>query len=77
MNGFIDESRAADFLCQSAVRTLKWRSIILSRIYKPGRSRGIAADPYRIKGNPSASSNTSHGNTSKVPPVRAIALRGF
>jgi hypothetical protein len=64
MNGFIDETRAADFLCQS-VRTLqKWRVTGFGpEFYKPGRSVRYRRRDLNDWAETRRRSNTSYGNT--------------
>jgi hypothetical protein len=63
MNGFIDETRAADFLCQS-VRTLqKWRVTGFGpEFYKPGRSVRYRRRDLNDWAETRRRSNTSYGN---------------
>jgi hypothetical protein len=63
LDGFIDETRAADFLCQS-VRTLqKWRVTGFGpEFYKPGRSVRYRRRDLTDWAETRRRSNTSYGN---------------
>jgi hypothetical protein len=64
LDGFIDETHAADFLCQS-VRTLqKWRSTGFGpEFYKPGRSVRYRRRDLTDWAETRRRSNTSYSNT--------------